>query len=76
MMKRVRYPPAGGELVPAVIESNGRPSDELVSFVRSYGQGLPQGERVELLARTWRGISRTLQFGNAEMVLSALGTLG
>ena len=62
--------------MPAVLESNGRPSDELVTFVKSYGDGLSLSERSEVIAKTWRGISRTLQFGNAEMVMSALATLG
>ena len=69
--KRVRYPPAGGELVPAVLESGGRPADELVAFVRSYGHGLSDSERSSAIASAWRQIQRTLAVGNAEMVLSA-----
>ena len=57
--KRDRYPPEGGELVPMVFETNGRPSDEAVAFVRAYGHGLPLADR------------RTLHAGNAEMVVSA-----
>ena len=69
--KRVRYPPAGGELVPAVLESGGRASDELVAFVRSYGQDLPEAERSTVIAEAWRQIHRTLAVGNAEMIPSA-----
>ena len=69
--KRDRYPPHGCELVPMVFETNGRPSDEAVAFVRGYGHGLPQALRAEVIGTTWRRISRTLQVGNAEMVLSA-----
>ena len=70
--KRTRYPPRGGQLVPAALESLGRPSDELVSFVRNYGSNLPDAERSAVISKTWRQISRTLQLGNAEMILSAL----
>ena len=70
-VKRNRYPPSGGELVPAVLESGGRPADELVSFVRSYGQDLPEAERSVVIATAWRRIQRTLVVGNAEMILSA-----
>ena len=55
-----------------VFETNGRASDEAVAFVRSYGTGLPEAERAEVIGTTWRRISRTLQVGNAEMVLSSL----
>jgi DNA-directed RNA polymerase specialized sigma24 family protein len=55
-----------------VFETNGRPSDEAVAFVRAYGHGLSQEDRAEVVGTTWRQISRTLQIGNAEMVLSAV----
>ena len=72
--KRDRYPPREGlDLVPMVFETGGRPSDEAVSFVRSYGANLDDAGRSEVLSRIWRDISRTLQQGNAEMILSALG---
>ena len=71
--KRDRYPPHGGELVPMVFETGGRPSDEALSFVRCYGHGLETAERSAVISRTWRQISRTLQNGNAEMILSAVG---
>ena len=70
-VKRNRSPPSGGELVPAVLETGGRPADELVSFVRSYGQDLPEAERSVVIATAWRRIQRTLVVGNAEMILSA-----
>ena len=74
--KHDRYPPAGGELIPAVLESGGRPSDELVSFVRTYGRGLGPVERSAVISTAWRNISRTLAVGNAEMLLSAGQCLG
>ena len=54
-------------------ESGGRPSDEARSFVKSYGHELPPAESAEVVSRAWRQISRVLQFGNAECLLSALG---
>ena len=69
--KRARYPPSGGELVPLVFETGGRPSEEAVAFIRTYGHGLADEERAEILGGFWRRLSRKLQFGNAEMVLSA-----
>ena len=66
--KKARDPPHGGELVPAVLESNGRPADELIS--RSHGQDLPDTERSAIVA-DWRQIQRRLAGGYAEMVLSA-----
>ena len=74
--KHSRYPPPGGELVPAVLESGGRPCDELVSFIRTYGQGLDPADRSAVISTAWRSISRTLQVGNAEMLLSAGAVLG
>ena len=59
-------------MVPMVFETNGRASDEAVAFVRSYGYALPKADRAEVINTTWRRISRTLQVGNAEMVLSAV----
>ena len=71
-VKRHRYPPSGGlELVPMVFETGGRPSDEAITFLRTYGHGLEDAERAEALGGLWRRLSRKLQFGNAEMVLSA-----
>ena len=71
-VKRTRYPPRGGELVPLVFEAGGRPSDEAATFIRSYGHGLSDAERAVALGGLWRRLSRVLQIGNAEMVLSAV----
>ena len=71
--KRTRYPPSGGDLAPLVFESLGRPSDEAAEFIRAYGQCVDEAARGEVLGRVWRQLSRHLQRGNAEMVLSAIG---
>ena len=71
--KRDRYPPQHGNLAPLVFESGGRPSDTAVEFIRSYGHGRDDAERAQVLGTFWRQISRRLQLGNAEMLLSALG---
>ena len=63
---------SGGELIPAVLESGGRPADELVAFVRSYGRDLHEADWSAVIATTWRKIQRCLAFGNAEMLLSAV----
>ena len=60
-----------GELVPAVQETGGRLADDLVSFIRSYSEDLPETERSAVNATAWRRIQRTLVVGNAEMILSA-----
>ena len=70
--KRERYPPSGGELVPLVFEAGGRASDEAVALLRTYGLGLDDADRAVVLSNLWRRISRVLQFGTADMVLSAL----
>ena len=62
----------GGELVPLVFEAGGRASDEAIAFLRSYGSRLDASDRSEVLSSLWRRLSRVLQFGTAEMVLSAL----
>ena len=72
-VKRARYPPSGGELAPLVFETGGRPSDEAVAFMRCYGHDLSEAERAAVLGDLWRGVSRTLQMGNADMILSAVG---
>ena len=71
--KRDRYPPQHGQLAPLVFESGGRPADEAISSIHSYAHGLIVEDRTEVLSQTWRQISRVLQVGNAEMVLSAIG---
>jgi len=71
--KRARYPPGGGELVPLAFEAGGRPAEETVAFVRSWGHGLEPAERSEVIRYAWQQFSTTLQTGNAEMILSAIG---
>ena len=71
-VKRTRYPPRGGELVPLVFEAGGRPSDEAASFIRAYRHELSDTERAAVLGGLWRRLSRKLQIGNADMVLSAV----
>ena len=71
--KRNRYPPSGGDLAPLVFETLGRPSDEAVEFIRAYGHYVDEAARGEVLSGLWRQLSRQLQRGNAEMVLSAIG---
>ena len=41
--KRDRYPPSGGELIPLAWEDGGRPAEETVTYVRSWGHGFPGG---------------------------------
>jgi hypothetical protein len=71
--KRSRYPPSGGELVPLVFEAGGRPAEETVAFVRSWGLELDQAERSNVIRYAWQQYSTVLQSGNAEMILSATG---
>jgi hypothetical protein len=71
--KRDWYPPSGGELVPLAFEDGGRPAEETISFVRSWGLALEPGERSEVIRHAWQQYSSILQAGNAEMILSALG---
>ena len=71
--KRDRYPPAGGDLVPLAFEAAGRPGEETVKFVRSWGLGLDGGERSGVIRFAWQQFSTILQTGNAEMILSAVG---
>ena len=71
--KRVRYPPSGGDLVPMAFEDGGRPAEETVAYVRSWGYGLPLGERSEVIRYGWQQLSTRLQLGNAEMIFSSKG---
>ena len=71
--KRRRYPPTGGELVPLVFEAGGRPADETVAFVRSWGVDAEPAERSDIIRFAWQQYSCVLQSGNAEMILSAVG---
>ena len=71
--KRLRYPPSGGELVPLIFEAGGRPAEETVAFVRSWGLCLDEAQRSEVIRFAWQQYSCVLQSGNAEMILSAVG---
>ena len=71
--KRSRYPPSGGDLVPFAFEDGGRPAEETVAFVRSWGYGFPLGERSEVIRFAWQQLSALLQLGNAETILSSRG---
>lgn len=70
--KRLRYPPAGGELVPLIFEAGGRPALETVAFVRTWACDEEAGERSKVIRFAWQTLSSVLQNGNAEMILSAL----
>jgi hypothetical protein len=61
--KRYRYPPSGSELVPLVFEAGGRPADETVSFVRSWGLELDQAEPSNVIRYAWQQYSTVLQSG-------------
>ena len=71
--KRCRYPPHGGELVPLVFEAGGRPAEEMVAWVRSWGLELDDADRFKVIRYAWQQHSNVLQSGNAEMILSAVG---
>jgi len=71
--KRRRYPPHGGELVPLVFEAAGRPAEETVAWVRSWGLELDDADRSKVIRYAWQQYSTVLQSGNAEMILSAVG---
>ena len=71
--KRRRYPPHGGELVPLVFEAAGRPAEETVAWVRSWGLELDDADRSKVIRYAWQQYSTVLQSGNAEMILSAIG---
>ena len=62
-----------GRVVPLVFEAGGRPAEETVAYVRSLGGGLDDSERAVVLRGVWQRFSTTLQAGNAEMILSAIG---
>ena len=65
--------PAAGELLPLVFEAGGRPADETVAFVRSWGVDLDSAELSRVIRCAWQLYSCTLQSGNAEMILSSIG---
>ena len=72
-VKRARYPPSGGELVPLAWEDMGRPAVETVTYLRSLGHGLSSAERSEVIRYAWQHASTLLHTGNAEIILSAVG---
>ena len=72
-LKRLRYPPSGGELVPLVFEAGGRPAEEAVAFVRAWAADLGDVERSRVIRYAWQQYSCALQSGNAEMILVAVG---
>ena len=59
--------------MPLVFEAGGRPAEETVAFVRSWGLDLDQASRSEVIRFAWQQYSCVLQSGNAEMILSAVG---
>ena len=71
--KHMRYPAEHGQLVPMAFESGGRAGEEAEEFIRSYGHGLSLADRARVIGTAWRQVSRTLQVGNAEMVISSRG---
>ena len=71
--KRARYPSSGGDLVPMAWEDGGRPAEETVAYVRSWGFGLDAGERSEVIQNGWQQSSSRLQVGNAEMIRNSKG---
>ena len=72
--KRRRYPPAGGDLIPLVFEAGGRPAEETIAYIRSLGAGVGDPvERAMLTRAVWQQYACTLQSGNAELLLSAIG---
>ena len=73
--KRRRYPPEGGELVPLIFEAGGRPAEETVAYVCSLGLELDSAERTQVMRLAWQQYSNVLQAGNAEMILSAVGSV-
>ena len=78
--KRRRYNLAGASLIPLAFEDGGRPAEETVAFVRrcgavseQWGYSLQSGEDSNVVAKLWREYSTLLQWGNAELILSANG---
>ena len=78
--KRRRYNLAGASLIPLAFEDGGRPAEETVAFVRRCGAAAEQlgssllgTEEGSVVAKLWQEYSTLLQWGNAELVLSANG---
>ena len=68
--KHRRYP--GPDLVPFVLEANGRLGEEAELLLRSVAP-LDPSERAAEISAAKRSLSTLLQLGNAEIVLSAQG---
>ena len=75
-----RYNLAGASLIPLAFEDGGRPAEETVAFVRRCGAAAKQlgsallgTEEGSVVAKLWQEYSTLLQWGNAELVLSANG---
>ena len=83
--KRQRYNLAGPSLVPLAFEDGGGPAEETVGFVRRCGAaaerigsslvpaGESDGQDQPVVARLWQEYSTLLQWGIAELILSANG---
>ena len=78
--KRRRYRLAGASLVPVAFEDGERPAEETIAFVRRCGAALDRRETwggdaggQPVVAQLWQGLSTLLQWGNADMILSANG---
>ena len=79
--KRRRYNLAGPSLVPLAFEDGGRPAEDTIGFIRRCGAAAEQNgssllaagdEGQPVVARLWQ-YSTLLQWGNAELILSANG---
>ena len=71
--KRARYPPEGGQLIPVIFETGGRPGDATMACVRSWGHDMAPAERTEVIRYGWQQLSTRLHLGNAETILAAIG---
>ena len=71
--KRERYPPEGGQLIPVVFETGGRPGDATVAYVRSWGHDIATAERTGVIRYGRQQLSTRLHFGSAEAILAAVG---
>ena len=54
-------------------EAGGRPADETVAYVRSWGCGLEPAERSEVIRYGWQQLSTILEIGNAGILLKVVG---
>ena len=72
--KHRRYHAEEGALVALAFESGGRPSEETVTFFKSWHTSSLGDSTAVPLANLWQHCSVVLQLGSAEQLLSALGT--